>query len=604
MKKFLIFAFFIIFQLSSLNSQFVYALELYKISNDSNYIITEDGQAHVLFQVVLTNTTSQNYPTSYKVKVGFSSIDNVSAFDPDGAIKPKITKMDDGQTIELVFNKKVVGKDKKLPFSLSFNTSDVAKKQGNIWEINIPPISHQSDFEDYNVRVKVPSSFGLPGYIKPDIYSADLLFTKENLGKSGISLAFGDKQYYNYKLTYHLKNKYLFPTQSEIALPPTTNYQKIIIDDISPKPINVREDMDGNWLAQYLLVPGKKIDVVVKGRAEVSLEPQKEELSLEKKAFYLEKKPYWELNQKMIDEAVKLKTPEAIYNYVVNNLTYDLSRVSGDVDRAGAKEVFLNKSSAVCLEFTDLFVALSRAAGIPAREIDGFAYTQNQKQRPLSNVKDILHAWPEYYDEKEHAWIMVDPTWGNTTSGIDYFHTLDFDHLAFVIKGINSQYPIPAGGYKIKGSENIKDVEVSFAEPFDEYIPKVTMSTIIPKQAIAGLPFSADIILTNTFGAMFPSQEITITSNVFFPRTLHVASGNVPAFGTKKIPFTFNGTSILTNQEALVTMRIGENTIEKTIQITPVFLSKIGVIGGILIASFTIILYLIARRARNIPFFR
>ncbi len=30
---------------------------------------------------------------------------------------------------------------------------------------------------------------------------------------------------------------------------------------------------------------------------------------------------------------------------------------------------------------------------------------------------------------------MIDPTWGATTGGVDYFETLDFDHFAFVVKG-------------------------------------------------------------------------------------------------------------------------------------------------------------------------
>jgi len=51
---------------------------------------------------------------------------------------------------------------------------------------------------------------------------------------------------------------------------------------------------------------------------------------------------------------------------------------------------------------------------------------------------------------------MVDPTWGNTTGGVDYFNTFDFDHLAFVVKGISSTYPVPAGGYKLTGDENKK----------------------------------------------------------------------------------------------------------------------------------------------------
>jgi len=55
---------------------------------------------------------------------------------------------------------------------------------------------------------------------------------------------------------------------------------------------------------------------------------------------------------------------------------------------------------------------------------------------------------------------MIDPTWGSTTSGIDYFKNLDLDHIAFVIKGSESEYPIPAGGYKFENAS--KDVNVRF----------------------------------------------------------------------------------------------------------------------------------------------
>ena len=66
---------------------------------------------------------------------------------------------------------------------------------------------------------------------------------------------------------------------------------------------------------------------------------------------------------------------------------------------------------------------------------------------------------------------MIDPTWANTTGGIDYFNVLDFDHIAFVIKGESSDYPIPAGGYKLQGNEEEKDVNVSFAKIFEEETP-------------------------------------------------------------------------------------------------------------------------------------
>ncbi|GAI19887.1 unnamed protein product, partial [marine sediment metagenome] len=67
----------------------------------------------------------------------------------------------------------------------------------------------------------------------------------------------------------------------------------------------------------------------------------------------------------------------------------------------GALKALNSKNPVVCMEFTDLFIALCRAAGIPVREVNGYAHTNNPKLRPLSLTLDVLHAWPEYYDENK-----------------------------------------------------------------------------------------------------------------------------------------------------------------------------------------------------------
>lgn len=484
--------------------------ENFKTSYDITYTVSDDGNTHVVLKAKLTNTTSQFYASSYQVSVGFAKIHNLKAFDEDGEIIPKVSKTEDGQSIKLTFNKKVVGISKNLPFSLFFDTKEVAQKLGEVWEVNIPGITNQDAFEDLSVHVRVPESFGQPTFIKPKpANTINLDYNKEGLGKSGISLGFGNKQYYAFNLKYHLKNDNIFPIQTEIALPPKTGYQDVVIDSIDPKPNDIRIDTDGNSLAKYSLPTSKNLDITVKGRVVVNLKPKNQPLSSKLEREYLKQKPYWETNKKIHELAKSLKTPDAIYEYIVKNLVYDFSRVTGNSPRLGAKAVLDNPNSAVCLEFTDLFVAIARAAGIPSREVDGFAYTQNPKQRPLSLIKDILHAWPEYYDKNRKSWIMIDPTWGNTTGGLDYFYTLDFDHIAFVIKGISSTYPIPAGGYKIEGLTDVKDVEISFTEPFEiDYetvfadLPKTPATTTIaiPTGGVLLAGFTIVILIIATGG--------------------------------------------------------------------------------------------------------
>lgn len=583
------------------------ASENFSTSYDIIYTVSENGLTHVLINVYLTNTTTRFYASSYKINAGFADIRNITASDSDGKITPTVTKNESGSEIGVNFNAIVVGIDKTLKFNIAFDTEEIAYKQGNIWEINIPGILNQNNFENFNVHVKVPASFGQPTYTKPPLQNRDLNFTKEELGKSGISIGFGNEQNYSFNLKYHLANDKLFPIKTAIALPPSTNYQDVYIEEMKPKPNNVTKDQDGNWLAEYTLNNSQKLDVLVKGKAQMYLYPRKERLSEKELELFLKEKPYWDTSDINIQKLAKeLKTPYAIYEYVLKNLTYDFSRVTENKPRLGAKSVLNNPKSAVCLEFTDLFIALARAAGIPAREIDGFAYTKNEKQRPLSLVKDVLHAWPEYYDKSLESWIMVDPTWGNTTHNIDYFSALDFDHFAFVIKGINSSYPIPAGGYKLKGQENLKDVEVNFADERPKAVQNFEIKENLPNFNLSGIPIQGSITIKNLGNTLLPTQTINIQTQSLKPNLQEVLFAQIPPYGYLTKTVSFEQTSFLTNKKALIKITVGEKSISKVIDIAPIQINAWSIAtGGVLIAGvFTIIIWFITRRIRHLSFFK
>ena len=603
MKRSLFF-FLTVFICFSIFPKACYAVENFILSYDVTYTASQDGTTQALFKAKLTNTSSQYYATSYKMNLGFNDINNVLVTDSKRKIEHTLTKTNFGYTIFIPLREKTVGKDKELTFTISFDTKNIAKKAGNVWEINVPKIANQKDFATFNVHIKVPNSFGEPLYIKPFHNDENLDFTKEQLDTSGISILFGQQQYYTFNLKYHLKNDGVFPTTAEIAIPPSTSYQDVIIEDISPKPLNVRVDTDGNWLAKYSLNASEVFDVEVLGKARVNLFPKKEALSKNQIALYTKPLPYWEQNNKVKMLSQQLKTPEKIYNYVVKNVVYDFSRITAGSPRVGAKGVLENPSSGVCLEFTDLFIAIARAAGIPAREVNGFAYTQNETQRPLSLVKDVLHAWPEYYDLEKQTWIMVDPTWENTTGGIDYFHVFDFDHLAFVIKGENSTYPYPAGDYKLFGKKDGKDINVSFAEDFGDITPNATYSLTFQNSFFAGFKPNGFVKLQNNKNIPFPPQEIEVIAQNITPTKQKIKTGVVAPYGYLEIPIIFNPSPLLTNSKATVTIQIDSHKLSQTFTIKPLFFSISAVIGGVFIAICIFILSIIAARSRNLSFFR
>ncbi len=608
MKKILFLLFVVIIFFFSVRN--AYAEENFSTNYSISYNISQNGNARVNFKVILTNKTTNYYASYYKIQLGVTDIENIKASDAEGEIKPDITKDTRGTTVGIPFNQRVVGLEQKLTFNLSFDTQGIAENLGRILEVNIPGLSNQNDFSVFSVNVITPSALGAPAYIKPAVInstSSNLTFTKETLGKSGVYIAYGDYQVYSFDLTYHLYNNNLFKIKTEIALPPNTNYQDSEINQMIPAPVNVRVDSDGNWLAEYVLSASQKLDVHVKGKAKVSLISRPEELSESLKAEYLKPQPFWQSDNIQIKKlANNLKTPQAIYNYVVKTLSYDFSRVTTNKPRLGAQKVLDEPTSAVCLEFNDLFIALSRAAGIPAREVDGYAFTENSRERPLSLVKDILHAWPEYYDNDRKTWIMVDPTWGKTTGGVDYFNVLDFDHLAFVIKGKDSGYPVPAGGYKLPGQENKKDVLVNVDTHLDETLSTFKTDLEITKSAFPWAPVYGQIIIKNEGGQISQPQTIKVETDILEPQNQEISIDSIPPYGNISIPLKFTTPSLLTNRQDQVTITIGQKVITAKILISPFNFSKVQLlaVGGALIVIFTTFIFIITSKSGHLHLFK
>lgn len=199
--------------------------------------------------------------------------------------------------------------------------------------------------------------------------------------RNDTTAVYGNFQTYKFSLTYQLHNTSNKTQLLTTPWPADSPYQKVFYTQVDPVPNNVRINSNGDWLADYLVKPSQVLIAKIEGRANLSPGPDSNN-----------------------------KNAKRAYDYVLKNLNYDAS----------------NR----CLEFTDLFKQQAAKLGINARTVVGYAYTTQSQLRPLGFADQALHAWPEYWDESQKAWISVDPTWGKTTGGVDYFSKLDFNHLA------------------------------------------------------------------------------------------------------------------------------------------------------------------------------
>ncbi|MBI2601354.1 transglutaminase domain-containing protein [Candidatus Daviesbacteria bacterium] len=580
-----------------------FAGEEFATSYNVTFDVDEAGITTVTEKISLKNLTSKFYANQFKLTIGTTQISDVQASDQSGPMETSVEQKDTSTVITVKFNQEVAGINKELPWILQFKSKDFAEKQGKVWEVRAPKISSSTNLDSYNMTISVPVSFGELSLISPTPKNESsnqnrrfLTFEKDQLINSGVSASFGDYQLFDFDLSYHLENDKLVPIVTNIALPPDTAYQDVIFQRINPKPVNVTVDEDGNYLAWYRLVKGEKMDVRVIGSAKLytSSKANFSKLSSQLREKYTSSQKYWEKDNPIIKNTLSeilgqdpptdpQEKVRLIYRYVVDTLKYDLGRINKEIQRYGAVTALNNPENAVCMEFTDLFIALLRAANIPARELNGFAYTSNEKLRPSSAQTDILHSWPEYWDEK-NGWVMVDPTWENTTGGVDYFNKLDLNHLTFVIKGFSSEYPIPAGAYKLGGEagnprtpnqEEAKDVKATLSDRDFLLKPQLNVEIITPDPILAGFTQPLKIKITNEGNGVYSSNLLSASgNNLIFIRHDKLSTGPIPAFGSAEFEFSVRSKTVLDSFSDQISVKVGSQNVTKNIEVKPFILIR------------------------------
>ncbi|OGM32803.1 hypothetical protein A2803_05645 [Candidatus Woesebacteria bacterium RIFCSPHIGHO2_01_FULL_44_21] len=485
MKKFIA-----VFFLLILSPKIAYATDDFLVSGEATYEV--DGSAtKVTQEISITNATTEVHATDFTLSLKGAEVSQARAFTEDGELEVELTK-GDVVKLKVLFDESIVGEGNSQNFTIEYLDASVVRVSGDVTEVSIPKLATET-FDTYLIRLKVPNSFGAHSYMSPppDNELGTGGFTTYYFDKAvvtlGVSAAFGKFQVFSFDLTYHLQNPLALPTEMEVALPPDTSFQKIFYQSVSPKPDNILVDPDGNWLAVYNLHARERLDVRAIGVVQVFASPWRQFASNSP----LEGSVYWQVEDpKVVEIANGLASPKEIYDYVVNTLNYNYEKVTTGSKRLGALSALENPAESICTEFTDLFIALARAKGIPAREVNGYAYTDNTSLRPLALVADVLHAWPEYWDSERDLWVPVDPTWGKTTGGVDYFTKLDMRHINFVMHGVSPELPIPPGSYKL-GANPQKDVFVALGE-----LPQNTSS--IPAISISqrgSLPFQGLVLV-------------------------------------------------------------------------------------------------------------
>jgi len=203
-----------------------------------------------------------------------------------------------------------------------------------------------------------------------------------------------------------------------ICVIPQTLKNRQTVEDIrySIKPTSTYVK-DGTGYAEFIIVNPKTsfiltidVDMVLYRNDLATVKANGSFTPMLDDSSYLESEKYIESDSDAVVEAAERiptgktreKTVRSIFNYVIELMTYG----GYYPDDQGALHA-CTTGDGDCTEYADLFVALCRAKGIPARTHEG--YTISWSNTPK-------HVWAEVFFD-EYGWVSFDPTFVDTGEG-------------------------------------------------------------------------------------------------------------------------------------------------------------------------------------------
>ncbi|SDY73475.1 Transglutaminase-like superfamily protein [Proteiniborus ethanoligenes] len=156
--------------------------------------------------------------------------------------------------------------------------------------------------------------------------------------------------------------------------------------------VSILENVDGN---KYRQVEKEEINLKLSNANTVFLQSSQivnwnENMDAIKKANELTKGAKND-NEKVI----------AIYNYIVNNISYDNEKaVSVQAGYIPSIDSTLNEQKGICYDYSALFAAMLRSVDVPTKLVMG-----------RKNDIEAYHAWNQVYLKDTNEWIIIDTTY-------------------------------------------------------------------------------------------------------------------------------------------------------------------------------------------------
>jgi transglutaminase-like putative cysteine protease len=383
---------------------------------------------------------------------------------------------------------------------MEYDTSELIEKVGSLTNIYIPGLSETYEEErtngdtgittaiTYDTYLRIPDEADAPTFTLPQPAAVSksnsetvYQFDTESILGTVVWHQIGTEQTYYFKLiqplpaTDHTTPETLeFLTKNEyrITLPRdySENNQNAFYINITPEPDAMELDDDGNLIASFILDATRDQSIVAEGYITTSIDGPSgadiptstlEDIPRDTMEKYLQPAQYWESDDpEIIAKAEELmEGTETVYGilkndylFIIDSIDYDDFKYGERNERKGALAT-LRGDSSVCMEYSDLLIALARAQGIPARAAYGYGY---DPKYPPSQQEE--HQWVQAW-VPDYGWLTLDPTWGET--GREFIGR-DLDHALWYVASADPNDPSPlevfSGSSQIYTEENTIEI--------------------------------------------------------------------------------------------------------------------------------------------------
>ncbi len=404
---------------------------------------------------------------------------------------------------------------KSVTFTLEYVHTGMTEENGALIDFFLNGFAKTSVFEDssnttkYTTYVYVPTLLPDANFVVPEGAKKSIQggytrysFEQSRLVDHYVWIQLGRTQFYHFKVTQKVKKSENLNTGNqnryEIVIPRDIDElqtkQTIYYTKISPAPEWIKEDDEGNLLASFKTKSNYEGTLVFEGYAKIEKKDSEglmafgklSEITQDFQSQYLSPAKYWEVNNSKIQSQAKqirgtqtnvYDITTQTYEFVVNRIDYSDVKRFGINERQGAVKT-LEGGAAVCMEYSDLYLTLMRAQGIPARAAFGYGYDPK-----LSSSSQESHQWVQVYAPALDEWVSVDVTWGENGPALiggdlNHFYT----HVAS--KSPNDPPGIASSGFGNLDLESAEyKIDVLSSLPNEDFL---TSSELLEKYPYTG----------------------------------------------------------------------------------------------------------------------